>query len=356
MSQSILYYPSISIEDGVWLRNACLYWDEVCSIVPNKDYDDFPPEISYLKQRNQYRAIYPEDIFTLGNPLEFEKIANKYFSSSMPLPSTHRIHSANARSYKYRIDDSYLYSLIYYGKIPPHTKDMLARQGIVANENGWIEMPRSVVENYMKILAEFAAKYDSNDMVIGSDRMSELNDLFAINDSKSKVPTISVVFNKCLPVPAMDVGFEQILDFKEKRKNELLQLRQKIRELEDKISNCENDFQLKSVLSAFKESWQLELLNSEKLFHDEKIDYVMGSLCSLITAASNVATLAEFVNNIKAITASPFVGAAVGLGGLIGACKHVIDNKTICNKSGFAYIVSAEKNGLIDRKSKIDMM
>ena len=34
MAQTILYYPTINIQDGTWLRNAILYWDEVSSIVP----------------------------------------------------------------------------------------------------------------------------------------------------------------------------------------------------------------------------------------------------------------------------------------------------------------------------------
>lgn len=28
---TILYYPTIKIKDGIWLRNALLYWDKVSS-------------------------------------------------------------------------------------------------------------------------------------------------------------------------------------------------------------------------------------------------------------------------------------------------------------------------------------
>ena len=45
MAQTILYYPTINIQDGSWLRNAILYWDEVSSIVPDENYSDFFPEL-----------------------------------------------------------------------------------------------------------------------------------------------------------------------------------------------------------------------------------------------------------------------------------------------------------------------
>lgn len=32
MSRSILYYPSMDIKDGVWIRNAMLYWDNFADL------------------------------------------------------------------------------------------------------------------------------------------------------------------------------------------------------------------------------------------------------------------------------------------------------------------------------------
>ena len=50
MAQTILYYPTIDIQDGAWLRNAILYWDEVSSIVPYyfRDPDGNLIEVSTL--------------------------------------------------------------------------------------------------------------------------------------------------------------------------------------------------------------------------------------------------------------------------------------------------------------------
>ena len=54
MAQTILYYPTIDIQDSTWLRNAILYWDEVSSIVPYENYLGFSPELLYLHKLKIY--------------------------------------------------------------------------------------------------------------------------------------------------------------------------------------------------------------------------------------------------------------------------------------------------------------
>lgn len=163
MAQSILYYPSISINDGTWLRNAILYWDEICSIVPYPEYDDFSPELSYLKSCNLYRAIYPEDAFVLGHPDEFTAAANRYFRQCRKNDKVTNEHPLNCHIY-----DPYFKDLIHYNKLPSKTVEMLRNYGVEADDHGWISMPSEISNGYMKILAEFVAKYDEKDTVIGT--------------------------------------------------------------------------------------------------------------------------------------------------------------------------------------------
>ena len=64
MAQTILYYPTINIQDSAWLRNAVLYWDEVSSIVPYEDYPNFSPEVLFLQRSGVYKAVYPQKLFS----------------------------------------------------------------------------------------------------------------------------------------------------------------------------------------------------------------------------------------------------------------------------------------------------
>lgn len=63
MAQTILYYPNININDGQWLRNALLYWDNISSIVPYDNYGDLSPELLFLQDAKIYDPIYPQDLF-----------------------------------------------------------------------------------------------------------------------------------------------------------------------------------------------------------------------------------------------------------------------------------------------------
>lgn len=79
MAQTILYYPTIDIQDGAWLRNAILYWDEVSSIVPYEGYPDFSPEILYLQRLGVYKPVYPQDLFASAFAEDFCKSIVKEF-------------------------------------------------------------------------------------------------------------------------------------------------------------------------------------------------------------------------------------------------------------------------------------
>lgn len=48
MPQTILYYPNINIDNGQWLRNALLYWDNISSIVPYRNFEDLSTDLLYL--------------------------------------------------------------------------------------------------------------------------------------------------------------------------------------------------------------------------------------------------------------------------------------------------------------------
>ena len=58
--KTILYYPTIKIKDGYWLRNAILYWDKVASIVPGMNYSEFNSiEVEFLRRVGIYEPVYP---------------------------------------------------------------------------------------------------------------------------------------------------------------------------------------------------------------------------------------------------------------------------------------------------------
>lgn len=347
--RSILYYPFISVKDGVWLRTAILYWDKVCTIVPSKEFSAMTPELQYLNMRGYYRPIVPYDVFLLGKPSEFAKASTRYFSHIIYSQNDVRRRDYNERLTPQRIYDPSLHSLLHYKKLPDQTLSLLSKCGIQQDNDGWIIMPTNTARNYMKLLAEFAAKYDETDMVVGTDTLQSLNQLYpAIRRNKNAV--LSIVFNNCLPVPSMDVGLEELLDFKETRKDELYELWEKIRELEKTISDCQDILQIKSELIHFRQSWEREIDNYSHLFSDGKNKTITGSLRTFITDTSAAGTITQLTHPLNILSAPTEIAAVLGYG-LIGVGRYYLNYKNKVNEalhnSGFAYIVSANKQGLI---------
>lgn len=352
--RSILYYPYISVRDGEWLRNAILYWDEICTIVPSVEFSALSPELQYLESVGCYRPIVPKDVFTLGKPREFAEAATRYFNNGFS-----REDYPDYFQNRQTLYDPSLHSLLHYRKLPTKTIDLLLSHGIQPDRDGWITMPTTTAINYMKLLAEFAAKYDKADMVVGTDSIRHLRQLYPNRAKYNRNEALSVVFNNCFPIPSADVGYEELLDFKRQRKDELSELWEKIRELETTISNSQDIFQIKSELLRFRNSWEQELERSTTLFTEKRIPLVFGSLRAFISGAGAAQTIDQLVLPEGFLSSPTAIAATVGAG-LIGVGKYYLDYKKRIAKashaSGFAYIVSANRHGLIRSKSQLEIL
>lgn len=362
MSESILYYPTIDIQDGAWLRSAALYWDEVCSIVPDQDYPDLSPELLYLERRGYYRAIYPKDVFVLGNPDEFSTAVMHTFAPFFP-KRKHLRKIARTASLRRKAYNPEIATLIHYRKMPEDVMKIFTENDMVrVNENGWIEMDDVFAQRYIRLLAEFVTKNDRKDMILGTDRIARINEIYPESPKKSENSTaVSLILEKCLPIPTEDVTFETLLDFKEEHKNELLPLQIKISKLERDIAKAENIEEIKRELTEFRKSWESELMQIKKLFKERKIHLMLGSFRSFIQDAGAVAGLLQWAHNCYLPNIPPTAfGASVGMAGLIGVGAYRLDYqnriRSATNSSGFAYIVSAKKEGLLSNKTVVEVL
>lgn len=362
MSESILYYPTIDVQDGAWLRSAALYWDEVCSIVPDQDYPYLSPELLYLEKRGYYRAIYPKDVFIRGSSDEFSTAVLHTFTPFFPR-RRHFRKIARTVSLRRKTYNPEIATLIHYRKMPEDVVKVFTENDMVrVNENGWIEMDDFFAQRYMRLLAEFITKNDRKDMILGTDKIARISEIYPELPKRSKnSAAVSLILEKCLPIPSEDIAFETLLDFKEERKNELLSLQIKISKLERDIAKAESIEEIKRELTEFRKSWELELIQAEKLFKERKIHFRLGSFRSFIQDAGAVAGLLQWAQNYYLSNIPPTAfGASIGMAGLVGVGAYRIDYqnriRSTTNSSGFAYVVSAKKEGLLSNKKIVEVL
>ena len=201
----------------------------------------------------------------------------------------------------------------------------------------------------MRTLAEYAVKCHTKDTVIGTDRVKHQNDFYMRTRPGQSSACISISLNDCLPQPSMDIGYEELLDFKMNHMQELAEFRSKLREFEITLSACNELEEIRFQTERFRESWQLSLMESEKMFTRERVAFSLGTLTALISAPS----IAESLKNIISPAPKAPIVSATLLGGAaaIGVGYQFVNYRNRVNEqrssTGFSYLLKASKAGIL---------
>ena len=350
MGQTILYYPKINIQDGAWLRNAILYWDEVSSIVPDASYSDLSPELLYLQKLGVYKAVYPQDLFFSEFAEDFCDAIVKRISAydRRRTRSTYdEIENSSGRVRKRKIYAPALHELIHYRKLPPRILDYFGNRKYIDDyADGWLEIDQNIAQIYMRTLAEYSIKCSGKDIVLGTDRITPNQEIYREfhNHADLQTQCCKINIENCLPQPSMDIGFEDILEFKTKRKDELHAFRAKIKELETNIYKADSPELIRHFETQFIEEWQQCSQDFYKVLRDSRIKFYLSSLISLVAIPFVSQCLSSLIG--QDLTPAIQTGAqflALGIGyfdyrGKISPAKA---------DGAFSYIFNAKRAGII---------
>lgn len=219
-----------------------------------------------------------------------------------------------------------------------------------------MSIEQNVAELYMSILAKYLSEIDNRGhMVIGTDAKRHIDTAFPrtyygklVN---SKHFCFTVALENALPVPYLDIPLEDVIRFKQQRQQELFQIRKKLRNFENQISTCETMNQMQGVICDFKELWQKELMELDKMMKDNRISYFMGCMKSLVTASIPGITTA-LSTYLGGYIPPWIVVASLGLVGSIGigvnSVKYRKERYQALHKSDFLYLYQAKRQGLIN--------
>lgn len=286
MAQTILYYPNINIKDGQWLRNALLYWDNISSIVPYDNYGNLSPELLFLQDVGIYEPIYPQNLFysefaddfcetIIRRISRYEKCQNNNFS---------RVDAGKVRIHKEKIYAPALHTLIHYRKLPSELLSYFTDQKYINDygSDGWMEIDEKIARIYMRTLAEFSIKCSDKDIVLGTDKVENRREIYHSTKHSNDTQCCRLNIINCLPQPSLNVSFEEIIDFKVRRADELNAFRHKIHELEQNIYHSQSIEEIKYYENRFIESWQNCSNDYHKALKEAKIHFVLGGLNTLI--------------------------------------------------------------------------
>ena len=368
VERKILYYPTILVPSR-WMKWALLYWDKVCSIVPEDWEDNFVhvhqailPDIAdfqffgdyarqkktyldmkYLKETGEFEPIIPFDYgweywsYVLD---DFKKIINTEEFQSL----RNYLKNSGRTTFDWRLDIDRFPTKIY---IFLQENNLIEK---VDSENNWFYLEHETFLIYKALLAKYSALKSSGYLIPSTDSTGYEKMLFKLIDIKGKSPSLSAKYINFLPIPNDDVSFEQIIKFKKKRRDELLHFREEIIDnFEHEMSKAESQSDVKSIILKNKEKIEVNVSDLRKMMKDSKIDTINASFKSLINIKSPalLEAVASLLTKQPSEISIPLISstAAIQLGYTWLDSK--IKERELLRKSSFSYLYYATKKSLI---------
>ena len=338
---TILYYPTIKIEDGVWLRNALLYWDKVSSIVPGSNYNDTnSAEVEYLWNAGLYEPIYP---------IEMQRDEDLCKEFCKKVKKNIKRHKNYSKTYsKIHIDKMKMSNtdMIHIEKTPSSILDYLLDEGIAKRncDGPWINMNECDANVYMATLARYLAKIHGN-VEIGTDSRRKFLYPYIPEKSKKKMDRqiyLNIAMQDILPVPNLDSPLEDIIDFKNQYKKELKCFKNRIDQFQGNLEECKNIKQLQERIQILQLEIESDLKEIDELMSESGMRRTKKALRTLVPvgleAGIAMLGLEEIMSPIQTIIAN----AAVGLGAQLFCTE-----KELQLAEDKAYLFYARQNEMI---------
>lgn len=343
MPQTILYYPNINIDNGQWLRNALLYWDNISSIVPYRNFEDLSTDLLYLQGEGIYEPIYPQYLFKSEYNYDFERTFIKRLELYGDSKSSKR-----ARIHKDKVQSPELLNLIHKAKIPPRLERIIDNNKYINdyNADGWMEIDEKIAQIYMRTLAEYSIKTSDKEMVLGTDNKTRRKEIYPYSKNfRTATQCCEINIVDCLPQPSLNTSLEDIIRFKEQRKDELIAFQLKISELESHIYKSSSIEEIRHYENHFAKSLENYRSDYYKVLKEAGIIFTITSLCTLVNLPFFECQLTK--HGMESLI-TPIKNGA----GFLNVALNSLNLKSILNPHnidrGFSYIIKANEHGMIN--------
>lgn len=343
MPNKILYYPKIVIPDGLWLRQALLYWDQIGSIVPSElDQEDHTIlGLQRLYKLGIFHSYNPEDFIfgeqKLRTEFEREFIAlsrNPVFWKRLPPPEARRFDSK-----------------IHIAKITGALSEYIQSTGLAVQRNRddhWYQFERSAALLYMSLLAKYMADSAEEMTIPGTDFGLFRDLIFQTEKPNFSAPCFELTLQDILPVPSQDTPLEKIIEFKSKRIDELISFREIIWRIQKDLKNTQDINEIRDIVLRYSDLINARLSGLSKTMYEEKLQLWRGSLGTLIKVDSIPALSLAF---------DPFQIpveyklAGLGVMGAISVSNYLLDRRNerrrFLSENSFSYLYHAKQEGII---------
>jgi hypothetical protein len=361
--RTVLYYPTINIPSNKWLKTSLLYWDEVSSIVPqtwdNNYLYNLSADIHYLIDEGEFRAIKPEElIYRPNNAGEYEMFRDEFKSVIQSKEFTKLVPSKAKSETKRQYWEKYGFK-IHSNKTSDEIFEFLIEVGLANRKSAgseWLIFEKHCGLVYMSLLAKYLAEVDDSHTTVSTDKkIYEGFNFKKKNEGEGGAHVLNLNIINLIPAPLPDTPLSKIVDFKKKRKHELLHFRKKLFDLEKEIAKSQSNNEIRHAITSFNEEIETGIKDLTAMMRDSKIDVLFKSFKALINLKSSsvLTAVAEIANeklNILDTTISTNVITLATVGVIEITGNYIeLKNKALAKtrESAFSYLLYARKAQLI---------
>lgn len=314
----ILYFPYINLPKTSWTVRTLLYYDNVCSIVPNEYI--YEPENNYepfMLELVRSELVIPIDpISSLDSPfgmstpfLEF--IQNPYFRLNYKVKTF--LNGSVSKIHAQKFDGEIFYSLVQIG---------LARR----LDGNWYEVETSTAEYLMKYLATILST--KLNLLPTTDTFKRSIMSRNLSNKNQKRETI---LSRLIPFPE-EINLYKILKFKEKNSDLLKLFKNKV----EQIVLDENILEGTELFTAKIE--ELEIHKNElsiKMNESQFSNVFFGSVCGIIGAGQGFAATEN--------TTGAVIGALPGFVSAVHSALKIEKAENTFDQTGLKYLALVDK-------------
>jgi hypothetical protein len=261
------YYPYVHPPLG-WVKQALLYWDQVSSIVGDGFYPDH--DLEWLMDKGIFRPLGTHDLRRDSQ----EKLRREIMS---------RLEWAEANGDHLDVEaEAQHLDLLIRGKLPVRVEKEIRRRRLIVGKRDEIPINSDLLELLTSTMARHLADsltdpYTRYTVHTTERRYFQLGfDPFV---GTPAAPGINLILRDFLPVPDESTSFEQVIDFRESHRKELLAFR---RALDTLYSRILDEGSLETVLPAMREEMELALNDIRQGLVRSKIRWLFGSVSVLL--------------------------------------------------------------------------
>lgn len=349
-NRTVLYYPTIDLPRGAWLRQALLYWDNVASIVPSVKegviISHKPDELWFLLENKIFKPINPAK---LSKEYELVIELEEEFKEIVESPEYRRFIGPN--------NTWIISSRIHVSKVSDRVIRYLQDKKLADikikkdNDGEWYLFETKTALLFMSLLARYVAGIEEEHTVPSTENEKYKDLIF--NPRKNDVGMIctSALFKNILPVPSNTVTIENIINFRKDNRTELLRFRREVWEFQENISKAQNQIEIKDLTTGFAEKCQIGINEIIEALNENKIQFRLDSLQTLINSptlvtaiASGALVIAGKIVGINIPLESSVIPPAITSSVEIGShcIKSKITKSSLLRESAFSYLYHAE--------------